>query len=131
MISQKVVDGFGRNLVDKLGVSQGRIYLILVKIRIRIWIRELFQFVSDSSPLRDRAKNDTVLYSMIFQKCIGPDMFSWIRHYVADVCAPPSALLQGVPEYLQPMLVLITLPILMLFFLIFQICKEETITTNN
>ena len=26
----------------------------------------------DSSPLRDRAKNDIVLYSMIFQKCIGP-----------------------------------------------------------
>ena len=31
--------------------------------------------------------------SMIFQKCIGPNMFSWIRHYVAEVCALPSALL--------------------------------------
>ena len=38
-ISQNVVDGFGRNLVDRLGVSQGRIDSILVKIRIRIWIR--------------------------------------------------------------------------------------------
>ena len=26
------------------------------------------------------------------QKCIGTDMFSWIRHYVAEMCAPPSAL---------------------------------------
>ena len=50
-------------------------------------------YLSDSSPLRDRAKNDTVLYSMIFQKCIGPDMFSWIRNYVAEVCALPIALL--------------------------------------
>ena len=33
------------------------------------------------------------IYSMIFQKCIGPDMFSWIRRYAAEVCAPPSALL--------------------------------------
>ena len=43
--------------------------------------------------MRDGAKNDIVLYRMIFQICIGPDMFSWIRHYVAEVCAPPSALL--------------------------------------
>ena len=33
------------------------------------------------------------MYSTISQKCIGPDMFSWIRHYLAEVCAPPSALL--------------------------------------
>ena len=39
------------------------------------------------------AKNDIVLYSMIFQKRIGPDMFSWIRHYVVEVCALPSAVL--------------------------------------
>ena len=32
-------------------------------------------------------------YSLIFQKCIGPDIFSWIRHYVVEVCALPSALL--------------------------------------
>ena len=43
--------------------------------------------------MRERAKNDVVLYSMVFQKCIGPDMFSWNRHYVAEVCAPPSTLL--------------------------------------
>ena len=30
---------------------------------------------------------------MIFQKCIGPDMFSWIRHSAVKVCALPSALL--------------------------------------
>ena len=38
-ISQKVVHGFEWNLVDTLGVWQGRIYSILVKIwiRIRIW----------------------------------------------------------------------------------------------
>jgi len=28
----------------------------------------------------------------ISQKCNGPDMFSWIRNCVAEVCAPPSAL---------------------------------------
>ena len=39
-ISQKVVDGFGRNLVGRLGVRQGRIDSILVKIRIQIWTRE-------------------------------------------------------------------------------------------
>ena len=50
-------------------------------------------FLSDSSPLIDGVKNNRVLKSMIFEKCIGPDMFSWIRHYVAEVCAPPSALL--------------------------------------
>jgi len=83
------VDGFGGNLVDSLGVCQGRIDLILVKIRI--WIRELCNFYSDSSPLRDRAKNDIILYSKIFQNCIGPDMFSWIRYYVAEVCTLPSA----------------------------------------
>ena len=44
MMSQKVVDGFGLNLVDTLGVWQGRIDSILVKIRIRIWILDLFNF---------------------------------------------------------------------------------------
>jgi len=39
--------------------------------------------------LRDRAKNDIVLYHMIFQKCIGLDMFSWIRHDVAEVYTLP------------------------------------------
>ena len=29
----------------------------------------------------------------MFQKCLGPDMFSWIRHYVVEVCARLSALL--------------------------------------
>ena len=29
---------------------------------------------------------------MIFQKVIGPDMFSWISHYVEEVCSLPSAL---------------------------------------
>jgi len=38
-IFQKDVDGFGRNLVDRLGVWQGKIELILVKIQI--WIRRL------------------------------------------------------------------------------------------
>ena len=79
--------------MDTLGVWQERIDLILVNIRMRIWIRGLFNFLSDSSPLRDRAKNDIVLYGMIFQKCIGPDMFSWIRHYMAEVCSLHSALL--------------------------------------
>ena len=57
MISQKVVDGFTLNLVDTFGVWQGRIDSILVKIRNRIWIWELFNFQCDFSPLRDRAKN--------------------------------------------------------------------------
>ena len=30
---------------------------------------------------------------MIFQKCNGPDMFSWIRHRVTEAWALPSALL--------------------------------------
>ena len=42
--------------------------------------------------MRDRAKNDIVLESMIFQKVIGPDIFHWIRHYVAEICALLGAL---------------------------------------
>ena len=30
---------------------------------------------------------------MIFPKGIGPDMFSWSRHYVVEVCMLPSSLL--------------------------------------
>ena len=81
-ISQKVVDESGWCFVDKLGVWQGRTDSILVKIQIRI--RGLFNFLSDSSPLKDGAKNE------IF---VGPDMFNWIRHCAAEVCAQPSALL--------------------------------------
>ena len=65
-ISQKVGDGFRWNLVDRLGVWQGQSVSILVKIQIWIWIWELFNFQSDSSPLRDWAKNDIILESMIF-----------------------------------------------------------------
>ena len=43
--------------------------------------------------MRDKAKNDIVLFSTIFKTCIGPDMVSWTRHYVVEVCARPSALL--------------------------------------
>ena len=75
-----------------VGCVTRRIDSILVKIRIRIWIWELFNFKSDSSSLRDKAKNDIVLYSMIFKKCIGLNMFLWIRYYVADICTLPSAL---------------------------------------
>ena len=35
------------------------------------------------------------MYNKIFQKCNWPDMLSWIRHYVAEVCDLPSALLVG------------------------------------
>ena len=45
MISQKIVDRFGWNFVDTLGVWQGRIDSILVKIWIRIWIRELLNYL--------------------------------------------------------------------------------------
>ena len=41
-ICQKVMDEFTRNLVDRFGVPLGRIDSILVKIRILIPIRELF-----------------------------------------------------------------------------------------
>ena len=34
-----------------------------------------------------------VVGGMIFQKFIGSDMFYWIRHYGAQVCALASALL--------------------------------------
>jgi len=57
-VSEKVVDGFGWNVVDTLGVWRRRIDSILLKIRIRIQIRGLFNFLSDSSPLKDGAKND-------------------------------------------------------------------------
>ena len=43
--------------------------------------------------MRDRAKNDIVRCNIIFQKWTGPDMFSWVRYYVAEVCALLSALL--------------------------------------
>jgi len=43
-ISQKVVDGSQWNFVDRLGMWQGRSDSILVKIRIWILIRELFNF---------------------------------------------------------------------------------------
>ena len=79
-------------LGGKVGCVIRMIASILVKVRLRFWIRELFNFHCDSSPLRDRAKNDIVLSGMIFQKCIGPDRFSWIRHYVVEVCALQSAL---------------------------------------
>ena len=72
------MDGFRRNLVDRLGVSRGRIDSIFVKIRIWIWKQELFNFLSDSSPLRDWAKNDIVLYSMIFQKLY------WTQYVLVD-----------------------------------------------
>ena len=36
--SQKVMDGFGQNLVDRLGAWRGRIDSILVKIWIQIWL---------------------------------------------------------------------------------------------
>ena len=55
--------------MDMLGVWQGRIDSILVNIQI--WIRELFNFQSDSSPLRDRAKKDIVLHNMIFTDAEG------------------------------------------------------------
>ena len=43
--------------------------MIWMKIRIWIQIREIVYFLSDSSPLRDGAKNE-ILYSMIFQRVV-------------------------------------------------------------
>ena len=43
-------------------------------------------FFNDSSPLRERAK---LMYSTISRNAIGPDMFSWIRHCMVEVCALP------------------------------------------
>ena len=40
--------------------------------------------------------------SMIFQKCIGPDMFSWIRHCMAEVYTLPSALLVVIFLHVNP-----------------------------
>ena len=42
---KKIVDGFGWNLVDMLGVLHGRTDSILVKIHIWIWIWEFFNFL--------------------------------------------------------------------------------------
>ena len=41
---KKVVDVFGRNLVERLCVWQGRIDSMLVKIQIRIWLLEFFEW---------------------------------------------------------------------------------------
>ena len=46
-ISQRVEDGFSQMLADRLGVSQGRMDSILVKME---------NFKSDSSPLKDGAR---------------------------------------------------------------------------
>ena len=43
--------------------------------------------------LRHWEMRPKTICGVIFQKCIGPDMFYWIRHCVAEVCALPSALL--------------------------------------
>ena len=63
-ISQNVVHGFRQNLVDRLGVLQGRIDLTLVKI----CTGEFFYFLSDFIPLKDGAKNDI---SHLFQNVVG------------------------------------------------------------
>ena len=60
--------------------------------RIRIWIFLLTRWGEDPNYL-DLNVYYIALDSMIFQKCIGPDMFSWMRHFVVEVCAPPSAVL--------------------------------------
>ena len=62
-----------------------------MKIRIRIWIWELFNFFKVILHLWEIGPK--MIYSMIIQKSIGPNMFSWIRHYGVEVCAPPSALI--------------------------------------
>ena len=75
-----------------MGVSKGRIISILVKIRIRIWICDkylIFKVILHHCEIGPQT---------IFQRCVEPDMFSWIRHCVAEVCALPSALL--VPDAL-------------------------------
>ena len=59
------------------------------------------------------------VYRMIFQKYIRPDMFSWIRHYVAEVCALPSALL-----------VFIMLPVVELQVLQYQ-CMDPVSESSN
>ena len=87
-ISQNVADGFGQNLVDRLGVWPWQIDSILVKILIEI--RRLEFFTCFFTIERSGSKT---IYSTISQKCIGPDMFLWIRHYRMGVCAPPSAFL--------------------------------------
>ena len=43
-ISQKVMDGFTRNLVDRLGEPLWKTDSILLKIRIQTWIGSLFNF---------------------------------------------------------------------------------------
>jgi len=90
-ISKKVVGRSRWNFGGMFGVGQGRTDLILMKIWFRIWIRELFNFQSDSSPLRDLCPKRYIAW--YFKNWLGPNMFSWIRYYVAEVCALPSALL--------------------------------------
>ena len=67
MISQKVMAGFGRNLVDKLGAWQGWIYSILVKIWMWIRIRE-FLFLIFQVIIHHWEMGKNTVYSMIFQK---------------------------------------------------------------
>ena len=64
MISEKVMDGFRQNLVDRLGVWPGRIVLILVKIRFQI---QILEFLTDFNHLEIRPK---MIYSTISQNIV-------------------------------------------------------------
>ena len=77
-ISQKVMDGFGRNLVDRCVVWQGRLVSILVNIRIRIWIRE---FLSDSASLPLPPKWRRLCFHPFLSVCVQDISKScwWIR----------------------------------------------------
>ena len=74
-ISQNVVDGFGRNLVDRLGVWQGWIDSILVKIRI--W--RIFEVI-----LHHWEIGSKTICSMRFQKSCGRVMskLRWLHEFV-------------------------------------------------
>jgi len=73
--SQKVVDGSGWNLVDRLGVWHGRINLIWWRSECGSGCENYLILKVILHHFRESAKNDVVLFG-IFQKCIGSDMFS-------------------------------------------------------
>ena len=66
-ISQKVVDGFGWNLVDRLDVWEGRINWILVKTWIRIQTRENFNFRCDERCTHSHTSQFDMMMPLIFR----------------------------------------------------------------
>ena len=81
MISQKVVDGFRQNLVDRVCMWQGWIHSILVKIWIQIRIREFFNIKKWFFTIERWGQIRYVAW-YLKKHNTGPDMFYWMRSFL-------------------------------------------------